>query len=156
MSVENISHTSALNAGNDLWVIQDFENSYWFNILNWYLNFQILKIKYKPKNNLDPKLVKIIISCEFDFYQPHDNFNTLPILIASSKHLPNQWTIISPIEQNSNKWINQSLKWQKELKANSIRFFLSEENSLQNFINSFPKEKIHDKQFNATIVGSVA
>jgi len=115
-----ISPSQAFKSGADLWVISDPEHSSWYHKINWYLLFQIDKTgSYNPpppSPQMRALLEKYRISTVC-YHRPP----SFPILVESSFHLPNLWTVKL---NYTVKWLNEVYDIWHSLNQPTLRLFV--------------------------------
>ena len=109
---------NAFIKGSDLWVISDIQSSKWTKKINWYLNFQIYKLKSVKQLNRDQ--MAYLSDAGFDF--KNIKAKTGSILISSDKLLTNKKTLIIPFN-NLKKWLSMAKACWDGLGRPSVRFF---------------------------------
>jgi hypothetical protein len=118
-----LSQASAFGAGSDLWVFPDLEYSKWLRVADWYLAFQIARLSKKGSPTFHQDLSYIITECELSFKETGANAQS-PLLIASTKYLPNRWTSMVPYQNSLKEWMSQVLLIANNLATCSLRIFL--------------------------------
>jgi hypothetical protein len=125
MAVNVLSKSSAMNAGSDLWIVPQYQQSHWTPLVDWYLNFQIYKYQTKSRAELSEKLQSILSSTEFKYKTDFKNSPSDICMIGSSHLLPNRWVCVIESESTSfSAWLEKAYKISKSLNFPSIRFFL--------------------------------
>ncbi len=129
----------AFTKGSDLWIIPDIQSSKWTKKINWYLNFQIYKLK--PVKKLSKDQVAYISEAGFDF--KNISAKTGGILISSNKLLTNKKTLIIPFN-NLKKWISQSISCWNMLGKPSLRFFAPDNTTADDILDHLEQDKFVD------------
>ncbi len=127
-----ITYSQALKQGTDLWVISDAQNSSWPSKIDWYLCFQMKKNKlncFEASVSQIQSLIKKYKLSSFQWKAPQP----LPVLIESSSHLPNLWTLKLTY---SEEWINRIYDIWCSLNQPKLRIFVPQ---------PIKKEKIIEK-----------
>ena len=129
----------ALGPGSDLWIIPELEKSRWSQILDWYVNFQISRAKKHQSQNLSPEIKKIMEKNNiknFDYSAPIQ-----ALMIASEGRLPNkQLVVLTTIESTPKEWSQQAFQIWRQLKSPTLRVFLPDFLSKEDFINLWPEK----------------
>lgn len=117
-----LSAASALQPGHDLWVIAGHPHSRWGLILDWYLNFQVLRGQQHQPHPL-PGTIQTLLR-ETDLPAPRIPVsNEAPLLVAAEGRLPSKW-VLHLTRQTDAGWIRALAEAWKELGSPSIRLFL--------------------------------
>ena len=98
-----ISYSQALKEGVQLWVLSESEYSVWNHRIDWYLCFQIRKSRLQEREKLSEKTKSLLKKYHFYSFEMFSSESS-PVLIESSRHLPNLWTVELPYHS---KWINK-------------------------------------------------
>ena len=120
----------ALTMGSDLWLIGDLANSAWSRKIDWYLNFQLSRAAHHTRQEISPELASTAESWEFD-PPVIESHAAAPLLVASSKFLPNQMTV--QIAGEGEAWVKAAIATVSSLQPRSIRIFLPAGLSLGEF-----------------------
>lgn len=107
------SNDQALQAGADLWVLPDLEQSEWARKIDWYLNFQLARASTHSTLKHSDELSAVVQKWEFD---PPDVevANQLPLMVASSDLLPNHSTVLLPLGGDVKSWTKRIFDlWRK-------------------------------------------
>ena len=120
----------ALTMGSDLWLISDLSRSAWARKIDWYLNFQLSRAAHHARREISTELASTAESWEFD-PPVIESRATAPLLVASSKFLPNKMTV--QVAGQGAAWVKAAAATVASLRSRSIRLFLPTDLSLQEF-----------------------
>lgn len=136
MALIVLSSNQAFNTGADLWVIPDFSNSKIASQLDWYNNFIIGKTLRKNQFVISSEINQILQETELPRQVITVNGND-NLMIATSKQLPNRWTIMVWYEQDSTSWCKKIHDLYLHLKNPTLRIFLPTNLSMNQFVESW-------------------
>lgn len=129
----------SLQAGADLWICADPESSAWTRRIDWYLNSQIMRAECRQQPAVPSELLRI--EQEWGCDRPTIAVEeTAPLMIASSRLLPNRQTVMVPFSGGSASWVKSCARIWKEMNRPSTRVFLPEAISLEEFEKAWPKK----------------
>jgi hypothetical protein len=134
-SVIALNKMGAMKTGSDLWVCADPLNSTWSQKLDWQLNHQIQKGLAHKSQLLDNQVKGLLYQNQIrwqDLSAANDH-----LLILSSYQLPARWVLVVPWNGQLDKWIESGLQHWKQLQKPSLRFFLPQNVSKDDFAQSW-------------------
>jgi hypothetical protein len=132
MKVELLNSTSAYTEGSSLWVLPNKECSSWCRNLDRYLDFQIATTLFHQPTQ--PSSTLQTIADENEIKIPEcPKTDGQPILITSDKRLPNSHTLIITFRESFQAWLNDIAAVWSDLKRPSLRVFLPEGVSPEEF-----------------------
>jgi len=112
-TLQLISDSQALKKGVDLWVVSDYKHSAWVAQIDWLLGFKIRKSRQK----------KILQFQNTPYPTPNVQYHispASPLLVDSSKYLPNLWTVQLIY---TNEWLDKIYDIWCDLHQPSVRIF---------------------------------
>lgn len=127
-----------LQAGADLWLMADPVTSAWTRNIDWYLNWQIMRAECRQAPRPAPELLRI----EEEWGCEHPSVATeatAPLMIASSRLLPNRQTVVIPFSGDIDAWVKACVRVWQEMKLPTTRVFLPEAISIDAFQKSWPR-----------------
>lgn len=123
MSVQHLDALTALSPGADLWIVADLVNSQWSRKIDWYLNFQLLRAEPRQRRELSAELRRVVD--EWDYEVPQIEVpDPAPLMVASSDLLPNSQTVLIPVVQDKDSWVQACHKVWVGLGRPNVRIFL--------------------------------
>lgn len=138
MSAKVVAQEEALQAGADIWIVPDLENSEWTQRIDWYLNFQI----FRSETHLTPKASAELeqVLAEWDIDAPGvSQAKTSPLMIASSDRLPNHAVVVVPFVGGEIKsWAEKVHETWSRLDAPRLRVFLPSGLTAARFSDAWP------------------
>jgi hypothetical protein len=139
MSLKKLVNPGAFGQGAELWIVGDPETSPWARKIDWYLNLQIRRAKgHKALLRAEP-LQKILSESEMELPEYYRSSET-SLLISSRDHLPSRCVLHIPIN-DPNRWLSLALRAWTDLKEPTVRFFLPEGITEEQFESFWPKHK---------------
>ena len=142
MAINRLSQAAALGQGSYLWIVPPLYQSQWTKKLDWYLNFQISRSLEHKSPILSDELKKIIednkLSTLYEFTTKP--IHPKPLLIASHDHLPNGAILAIELENNFSHWVSECYKHWQLLEKPSLRIFLPQNLSVEEFFKLWPKD----------------
>ena len=111
--IKTLGAKKALSEGSSLWALPHLKQSSWSLYLDWHLNFQLFSNKESKKE----------------------------LLILSKNILPNEKTLIIPLCLNDKKWIHTLHTVWEKLNKPSLRVFLPETFTKEQFKKLWEKYK---------------
>lgn len=126
------TETSIFGTGSDLWIVPERKSSNIVQNLDWYLNFQIAKSAQHQMKSPPPQVLEILKNCALEGYDwaPQD---TEALLILSSHLVPSRWVMVLKGSDELENWVETAVKKWKKLKSPSVRIFLPNGVSTQQF-----------------------
>ena len=141
-----ISESQVFKRGADLWILSDSQHSSWHCKIDWYLCFQIKKIRSQKFQKFSSQTQLLLKKYQIPIIQWNPP-QEVPVLIESSAYFPNLWTMELPY---TDEWINKvydvwyalsqpklrifvphpikieeiEKKWQEHIKNNSIQYII--------------------------------
>lgn len=118
-NLQLISQSQALKKGAQLWILSGPEYSTWNRRIDWYLCFQMRKSRLKKveqPSGQTQSLLKKHRFYSFEWRSPQ----CYPVLIESSKYLPNLWTVELPYHI---RWVNKVYDIWYSLNQPTLRIF---------------------------------
>lgn len=147
MAINLLSAASAYNPGADLWILPSQKQSRWFNRVDWYLNFQLIKATRHHSPKIALELQDLTVECELPAVKignpPHRQ------MVYSPSLLPNKWVVVVEEGQDFHHWINEIHQIWKNLNEPSLRVFLPPDKTLGDFNKHWLQ---HSKNEDITIV----
>jgi hypothetical protein len=141
-SMKRIDSTEALSPGCELWVLPPREKSQWAERIDWYLGFQIERARPHKPAQFSPDLQEVIERWEFEIPAVRlasDDPSKTPLMIASSRLLPNRMTVVLPSSTDA-EWIAEAHRVWTGLGRPKVRAFLPSSVSPGAFETRWPKE----------------
>jgi len=127
-----------LQVGADLWLVADPAASAWTRTIDWYLNSQIMRAECRQAPAPAPELLRI--EEEWGCERPAISLEaSAPLMIASSRLLPNRQTVVVPYAGSVGAWVQACVRVWQEMKLPSTRVFLPEGISIDDFQKSWPR-----------------
>lgn len=123
MTISQISLASRYNSGADLWVLPPAQESSHALTLDWYLNFQILKIDLRRPQVISEGLKDILDQIGWEHCPPAPHFSSR-LLLAAGGLMPCRWVLILPGSPNLTKWAEDIHRVWKDLLLPSLRVYL--------------------------------
>lgn len=120
-----VEHPSelALSEGSTLWVVGDLNSSAWAKKINWYLNFQLRRAKFHKTREMPQELRTVLQT--WDVEAPELKLDSsAPLLVESSKLLPNQITVQLFNNRTFDSWVDEAIQVWNDLQRPSVRVFL--------------------------------
>lgn len=118
-----LSQHTALVPGAPLWIMPTQKNSTWAQRVDWYLNFQISFSGVQKKSELTKVQLEELKDLELPIYEPL-RADDLPLMVGSSRLLPNEQTVVVPFSGDLAPWIEEIKRiWQSMAKP-KCRIFL--------------------------------
>lgn len=129
-----LPRAQAFNSGSDLWVSLLDPNSKWIPEFDWYLNFMISGFFHRTQTERPKALLDIVEGCEIESVNLKTPVTSLnePLLIQSSKFLPNKYFLLVPNSDLELLGPEFKKAWLK-LGKPSTRFFISSKVNTQDF-----------------------
>lgn len=138
MALKVLDPNNALTSGSRLWVVSDLEKSHWARKIDWYLNFQLLRAEPHRSPELSPEIKSVMERWEFD--APEISIaERAPLMVASSKLLPNTQTVMVPLSAKEELWVKACHRIWQDLGRPTMRVFLPEESTVEGFSKHWPK-----------------
>ncbi|MGE0633038.1 MAG: hypothetical protein AB7O96_11555 [Pseudobdellovibrionaceae bacterium] len=134
-----LSKPNAFNPGADLWVIPDARSSLWIKKIDWYLNFQLMKVTPLSPQPLSTSLLKVLRETELEFASTSVSESS-PLLVGSSNFFPNKWTVQLMYHQSLEDWCEKIAKTWKGLGHPSLRIFLPTQVKSEEFSKIWAQE----------------
>lgn len=136
-----LSVTQCFQAGDDLWIVAEYENSKLTQKIDWYLNFQISKSQLHHRPIVSDFLESVVEQCELPKFTMTDK-NVL--MIAPQGLLPTQWVVVVPALRVENlnalqTWREQVDEVWQNLGRPKTRVFLPAQFSIQDVLSSGPQ-----------------
>lgn len=124
--------TSIFGPGADLWIVPERKTSHLVQNLDWYLNFQIAKTTHHQPMKPAPQVIEILKKCELEGYNWAPE-NSDALLILSSKTVPNRWVMVLRGSDQLENWVQTACEKWKKMNSPSVRIFLPQGVSTQQF-----------------------
>ncbi|MBX7231159.1 MAG: hypothetical protein K1X29_03635 [Bdellovibrionales bacterium] len=123
MSVHKLVEAVAFSGMTQLWVIPDPQNSGWARLIDWYVNFQMIRAQNHQKPQFSGELLHMLD--ELGLLHPTtEDFSHRPLLLDSSLRLPVQQLISLPFTSDLKSWLENCAEIIKKLNVSSFRIFL--------------------------------
>lgn len=135
MTPEIVSLPAALGNGADLWITA--EDEAWCSRLDFYLNFQMAKLRSHPSRDL-PDDVKHVLTENGIEIGPQLAQTESPVFVLSMDRLPCQIVAQVPHKENKSWVANCHAHW-SALKKPSLRVFLPSQLSVADFKKFWPE-----------------
>ncbi len=147
MTIRNLDELKAFSTGSELWFLPDLESSRWSRKIDWYLNFQLAGAQVRKAQPVSIELNDIANLWNFEIQTPRVT-EKAPLLVASRNLLPNEKTVMIPLNNGlsamggaqsfnsklkdaraptSNEaqaWVQRCILLWSQLKRPSVRLFL--------------------------------
>lgn len=147
MAIHLLSAASAYNPGADLWILPPQKSSRWFNRVDWYLNFQLVKATRHHTVHMATELKELTSECELSEIKVIVNSHRQ--MVYSPNLLPNKWVVVVEESQDFHKWIKEIFTIWKGLNEPSLRVFLPPDRSMADFNKHWLQ---HSKKEDITVV----
>lgn len=122
MAIQQLSHSSAMNPGHDLWIVCQATNSNWTVKLDWLINFQICKFEIRKKVSASNFIQQVVSQTELDVPIEIKSENEV-LLISTPKLIPAKWIAQIPFS-DIEIWTKEIYKTWSSLGKPSLRVFL--------------------------------
>lgn len=132
MSLQDLTQLGALAPGSDIWILPFDDAHPWVVSVNWYLNFHYVHSMQREPWLISNRLETIVGACELDLPLIPKTVSKA-MLVSSNKHLPNRWTLFLPATGTLEEWLTDGFHRSRALKASSIRYFLPQNKTFQDF-----------------------
>lgn len=129
-----LSKPNAFNTGADLWIVPDSRSSSWTKKIDWYLNFQLMKVTPRSPAPLTTSLLSILKETEITVSLPPVSNNS-PLLVESSHYFPNKWTVQLLYNQSLEEWASKIVTTWQGLSSPTLRIFLPAQAKPEEFSN---------------------
>lgn len=142
-----LTQSSSTNAGADLWVIPELQNSRASQKLDWYLNFQLSRSLHQSSLQLHADLIGLLKQCGLPetHYQDQSPRNPMSkMLIDSSQLLPNRWVVQLDHSDDLKNWSLEISEIWKGLRKPSLRVFLPTGLSSGDFLKAWKLSQTFD------------
>lgn len=141
MNIQVLYKIGVLGPGSSLWIIPSLNHSPWSQRINWYLNFQISKMKLRKFKKLSSNLIKTLKENEIPLSETQNSpSSSSPLLIASDSFLPNSKIVELPETKTHRLWMKLSHKIWKKLDEPSVRLFLTKDFPVSEFQSLWPEK----------------
>lgn len=123
MSPQVQSNKSTFDAGSDLWIVPERQNSLLVQQLDWYLNFQISKSAQHQPPSVSNAVIDILKNCALEGYDwaPREND---ALLILASPFVPARWVMVLKDSDHLENWVRAAVEKWKNMQSPSVRVFL--------------------------------
>lgn len=132
MDYQKLTPGTALSAGAKLWVLPDAQNCGWTSVIDWYLNLQVSQATHRSPQSIPQPLQEMIDELKIPLTKPAP-FSPKSLMVVSYDKLPNEQTLILPMTDGFSKWLADAEQIWSNLGKPSLRFFLPESVSDQDF-----------------------
>ncbi len=131
-----LSHASCFNPGADLWILPEEGVSRWAKKVDWYLNFQLARVRTSSPLPIPEEIVKFISFCELPL--PAIPFcDGKKNLVASHHLLPNRWSAQLVFQGQLEKWCKDIFEVWERLRKPTLRIFLPAGVNTADFLKSW-------------------
>lgn len=130
----------AFAPGADLWILPDRSQSAWAAQVDWYLNFQIGRAEKHESQPLPSQVQNILELCELRGYDWKGEARKDPsLMVWASPFVPARWVLTLPDGADLAAWASQAVRKWKSLNQPSIRIFLPQNTTENQFRNLWLK-----------------
>ncbi len=130
MIIKELNQRGALELGDDLWILPQKSQSLWTNKIDWYLNFIIERLNNKHTYKYSSSFKELEKKWDFQVNIPVQKISD-NILINSEDRLPNSKTLLIPIQENFESWLETCFESWEKLKKPSLRLFFPDSEKLK-------------------------
>ncbi len=123
MNISKLESLSAFSPGSKLWVVADQKHSRWAEIIDWELGFQLTRADQHKDPIAGERLEEIVKACEMKVETPKTK-DSSPLMVGSTKYLPNTYTVKIPYEGEKQSWIKNVTSVWANLNFPPVRIFL--------------------------------
>ncbi len=121
MSVLNLPSEAALQAGADLWVVENNAQSYWWNELDFRAGFLFSKTLNHSKVKLPEVILKLLNDTQLPSFSFTEDENIL--LLGTESHFHCHWILLW--KDSPEKVCQKLIAMESSLKIKNLRFFSS-------------------------------
>ena len=139
----NITSSTALNSGAQLWFVPKRNHSFWTPKIDWYLGFQFTKNLNNKIPSIPEKLQKILKTNKLEELSSSSKKDlSYPIFIVPQKTFPTDLVVKFNSDLRLEIWIEEVKQIWKNLKQPSLRIFLPEDTSEEEFLKNWNEEDV--------------
>lgn len=125
MEVTKLNHATALSTYADIWMLPPFNETKWSKIVDYYLNFMILKSQNKKSAQLNDNLKSILLKEDIPNTVMTEKSKT-PLMVAAQNYLPAKQIIYFNHLESLNEYTVAINKIALQLRSSSIKVFIPE------------------------------
>lgn len=124
MPIQQLSKSSALSSGTNLWVLPELNQSTWARQVDWYLNLQMWRSEYHKVPSFSMELNTWLQDNEIKPLQIKTS-TSAPLMIASQGHLPAAEIVMLPCKNLTEvAWLEAIHQLWLQMNKPSLRIFL--------------------------------
>jgi hypothetical protein len=123
MNISKLESLSAFSPGSKLWIVADQKSSRWAEIIDWELGFQLTRADHHKDPIAAKRLEEIVKAVEMKV-PSFSKDKEAPLMVASTKYLPNTFTVKVPYEGEKAKWLKSVASVWANLNFPPLRVFL--------------------------------